>query len=79
MIIYDYLFKICPMKLKISKHAKERMILRGITKEQIVTCIKRGAKIRQTEGILSSYTYIEVAWKKIEEEYYFIKTVKIKN
>ena len=67
------------MKLKISKHAKERMILRGITKEQILLCIKRGAKIRQTEGMLSSYTYLEVAWKKIGEDYYFVKTVKIKS
>ena len=66
------------MKLKIGRHAKESMILRGMTKEQIVSCIKRGAKIRQTEGMLSSHIHLEVAWKKIGEDYYFIKTVKIK-
>jgi len=66
------------MKLKISKHAKERMILRGITKEQIIRCVKQGATIRQTDGMLSSYTYLQVAWKKIGEDCYFIKTVKIK-
>ncbi|HLC55903.1 MAG TPA: DUF4258 domain-containing protein [Candidatus Nanoarchaeia archaeon] len=66
------------MRLKIGKHAKERMILRGVTKEQIKICIQRGATVRQTDGMLSSYTYLEVAWKKLEEDYYFIKTVKIK-
>jgi len=66
------------MKLKIGKHAKERMVLRGISKEQIIRCIQMGAKVRQTDGMLSSYTYLEVAWKKIGEDYYFIKTVKIK-
>ena len=67
------------MKLRIGRHAKERMVLRGVTKEQIKRCIQRGATIRQTDGMLSSYTYLEVAWKKIGEDYYFIKTIKIKN
>ena len=67
------------MRLKISRHAKERMVLRSVTKEQIKICIQRGAKERQTDGMLSSYAYLQVAWKKIGEDYYFIKTVKIKN
>ena len=55
------------------------MVLRSVTKEQIKICIQRGAKVRQTDGMLSSYAYLQVAWKKIGEDYYFIKTVKIKN
>ena len=66
------------MKLKISRHAQDRMILRGISIEQVKRCIQRGATIRQTDGMLSIYTYLEIAWKKLGEDYYFIKTVKIR-
>lgn len=65
------------MIIKPSKHAKEMMVERGITKEQIKIAIKRGSKVRQTDGYLSSYSYFAVAWKKVGEVY-FIKTVKPK-
>lgn len=61
-----------PTELIITKHAKERMIQYGITKEQIKMAIERGAKIRQTEGYLASFTYIKVAYKKVGEETYKI-------
>ncbi len=66
------------IRLKITKHAKIQMIYRGITIDQIKKTIKWGAKIKQTDGYLSTYTYIMVAWKK-EGEYYKIKTVMIKD
>lgn len=53
------------------------MIDRGIDEEQIKTAIKRGAKTKQTEGYLSVYTYFGVAYKKIGENAYKIKTVII--
>lgn len=64
-----------PIEIIISKHAKEKMVIHGITKEQIKVAIERGAKIKQTEGYLASYTYLKVAYKKIGENTYKIKTV----
>ncbi len=66
------------IRLKITKHAKERTALHGITLEQIKRAIQQGAKTRQTEGYLASYTYLKVAYREISENYYKIKTVFIK-
>ena len=51
------------------------MLERGIDEEQIKTAIERGAKTKQTGGYLSVYTYFGVAYKKISEDIYKIKTV----
>ncbi|MBI2666592.1 DUF4258 domain-containing protein [Candidatus Woesearchaeota archaeon] len=64
--------------LKITKHAKERMALHGITLEQVKRAIQQGAKTKQTEGYLASYVYLKVAYREIGEKYYKIKTVFIK-
>lgn len=66
------------MILKFSKHAKKMMVGRGVTKEQVIRALKMGSKIRQTDGYLSSYAYIEVAYKK-KGDIYKIKTIKIKD
>jgi len=65
------------LNIKITKHAKEQMINRVVEKEEIKKAIQRGAKIKQTDGFLSHYGYILVAWKKVGEDY-IIKTVMIK-
>lgn len=67
------------MILKLTKHAKERMVGRGITIEQIKRAIKIGATIKQTDGYESSYSYLLVDWKKIGDDVYKIKTIKIKD
>lgn len=66
------------MELLLTNHAKQQMAERGITKEQIKLTIMRGSRIKQTDGYLSSYTYLIVAWKKLNK-YYKIKTVMIKD
>lgn len=66
------------MRLLITKHAMDMMIERGIDEGQIKRAIKNGAISRQTDGYLASYTYIEVAFKKLSNDMYKIKTVKIK-
>lgn len=66
------------IKLKLIKHAKEQMINRRIEKEQIKNVIKIGAKIKQTDGFLSCYGYIAIAWKKVGN-YYKIKTVMVRD
>ncbi len=63
------------IRLKITRHAKEKMVLHGIASEQIKRVILFGAKNKQTDGYLASYTYIRVAYKAIGENYYKIKTV----
>lgn len=60
--------------LWITKHAGDKMIIKGITSDQICTAIERGARFAQTEGYLSVYTYFSVAWKKMGDKYR-IKTV----
>lgn len=64
------------MELILTKHAQERMDRYGITEDQILLTIKRGAKIPQTEGFLAVYTYIRIAYKIVGDKY-IIKTVMI--
>ena len=66
------------MELLITNHARDKMHIEGIEKEQIKSCIKRGAKFKQTDGFLSVYTYIQVAYKIIGKDKYLIKTVMVK-
>lgn len=63
------------IRLKVSKHASDKMLWLGVTEEQVKKAILQGAKFKQTEGYLAKYTYITVAYKKIGENYYKIKTV----
>mgnify|MGYP001558650738 CR=1 FL=1 len=64
------------MKLILTKHARDQMFERGIDEDQIITTIKKGAKIKQTDGFKSIYSYIGVCYKIIGEKY-IIKTVTI--
>jgi len=65
------------MYLIMSNHARDKMHIEGIDKEQIKRCIKRGAKFKQTDGFLAVYTYIRVAYKIIGKDKYLIKTVMV--
>ncbi len=64
------------MKLDITEHAKKKMVIHGITADQITKAIKQGAKFEQTDGFLVKYSYIRVAYKK-RGGIYRIKTVYI--
>ena len=66
------------MQLKITKHAKEKMIALGISIEEAKKAIKHGSKTKQTDGFLACYTYYCVAYKIIGNKIYKIKTVYIK-
>ena len=65
------------MIIILSKHAKDKMVLLGITKEQIKNVIIRGSKFKQTDGYLAVYTYINVACKKLRQDTYYIKTIYV--
>lgn len=64
------------MELVIRKHARDMMTIRGIDEEQIKKVIKNGSKIKQTDGLLASYTYMTVAYK-VRGDKYIIKTVDV--
>ncbi len=64
------------MKLILTLHAKEQMVERGVSKQQIIDAIKKGSKVVQTDGFLASYTYIKVAYR-IRGDKYIVKTVMI--
>jgi len=64
------------MILEFTEHAKQKMVIHGVTKEQVKKAIQQGAKFEQTDGLLAKYSYIRVAYKK-RSEVYRIKTVFI--
>ncbi|MFH1511209.1 MAG: DUF4258 domain-containing protein [Candidatus Woesearchaeota archaeon] len=64
------------MILEITEHAKQKMVIHGITHEQIRKVISHGAKFEQTDGFLAKYSYIRVAYKK-RGYIYRIKTVYV--
>ncbi len=60
-----------------SKHANDKRILYGLSKEQIERAVKRGAISKQTDGFLASYREIKIAYKKLDGEGYYLKTIYI--
>lgn len=64
------------LELIITFHAREQMFNRGVDEDQIRRVIKRGSKIKQTDGFKSVYLYLGVSYK-IRGDKYIIKTVTI--
>ncbi|MFQ5975516.1 MAG: DUF4258 domain-containing protein [Candidatus Hydrothermarchaeales archaeon] len=56
-----------------SKHAKDQMILRGISKKEIKVCVLRGAKRLQGKRIIGIFGKLEVVFLK-KPCHYFITT-----
>ena len=65
------------IEIKLTKHAQDKMIFLGITKDQVKNTILRGSKFKQTDGYLVIHGYLKVAYKIIEKNIYKIKTVYI--
>jgi len=62
--------------VKYTKHAREQMVFRGISENEVIECVKRGVKeIQEPDKILSYYRYYCVVYKKVNDTYYII-TVK---
>ena len=55
------------MKIILTKHARERMIARGISLEEVKNAILRGSKRVQDGKIVAAYRYFEVVYKKVDE------------
>lgn len=59
-----------------SKHAREQMVARGISENEVEKGIKAGSKeLQKPDKILSYYTYFCVVYKKVRDIYYVI-TIK---
>lgn len=62
--------------LRITSHAATKMLIEGISADQVCMALERGSKFNQTDGYLCVYLYFSVAYKKIGDKYK-IKTVYI--
>ena len=61
------------MLIKLSDHAEEMMIERGISMKEIENAIRMGSKfIQKPNKIVAEYTYFSVVYKKIGDVYYII-------
>ncbi len=65
------------MELILTLHAKEQMVERGVSRQQVIDTIKKGSKVVQTDGFLASYSYIKVAYR-IRGDKYIVKTVMLR-
>ena len=64
------------MSILFSKHARERMVARGISTEEVIEAIARGSKeLQNPNKILSHYRYFCVVYKKVGKDI-FVITVK---
>jgi len=61
------------IKLKITKHANDKMMWLGISEEDVKKAILRGSKFKQIDGYLAIYTYLKVAYKKLNKMYIKLK------
>jgi hypothetical protein len=57
------------MKIILTKHARERMVSRGISLEGIKNAILKGSKRIQNGKIVAVYRYFEVVYKKVDETF----------
>lgn len=59
--------------IKLSKHAEEKMIERGISLKEVETAISAGSKFtQQPNKIVSEYGYFSVVYKKLGDTCYII-------
>lgn len=64
------------MEIRYSRHAREQMVERGISEDEVEEGIRRGSKtLQKPNKILFGYKYYCVVSKKIKDTYYII-TVK---
>ena len=60
-----------------SRHARQRMILRGISEREVHEAIQKGTKRTQDGRIVASYSYFEVVYV-VRGQDYFVITVQFR-
>lgn len=58
-----------------SQHAVERMVLRGITQNEVEAAIRSGSKSRQGNRVVAAYRYFEVVYV-VRKDRILVITVK---
>ena len=58
--------------IKYSRHARFRMVERGISEKEVSDAITKGSKRKQDEKIVAAYRHLEVVFRKVKEDYYVI-------
>jgi len=62
--------------IRYGKHAREQMVARGISENEVYDAVKSGSKhLQYPDKIVSKYKYFSVVYKKIGENI-FVITVK---
>lgn len=64
-------------RILFSRHARQRMILRGISEREVHDAIRKGTKRTQDGRIVASYTYFEVVYV-VRGERMFVITVQFR-
>lgn len=57
------------VKVILTKHARERMVSRGISLKEVKEAIVKGSKRIQDGKIVAVYRYFEVVYKKVDETF----------
>ena len=60
------------MEIILTKHARERMIVRGISLEEIKNAILKGSKRIQDGKIIATYRYFEVVYRRADDMFVVI-------
>lgn len=63
------------MRILFSRHARVRMVERGISGSEVREAILKGTKSRQEDRIVASYRYFEVVYRR-EDDLVLVITVK---
>jgi hypothetical protein len=59
--------------IKLTKHAEEKMIERGITMNEVERAIQSGSKfVQEPDKIVAEYGYFSVVYKKVGDIHYVI-------
>jgi hypothetical protein len=64
-------------RILFSRHARQRMILRGISEREVHDAIRKGTKRTQDGTIVASYSYFEVVYV-VRGESVFVITVQFR-
>jgi hypothetical protein len=58
--------------IRYSRHARERMVERGISEKEVASAVSKGSKRTQDGRIVAAYMYFEVVYRMIDDEAYVI-------
>ena len=60
------------LDLMLSKHARMRMVERGISAKEVNEAINKGSKRKRGKEVISAYKHIIVVFKVANKKYYII-------